>query len=212
MQPYKTLQKNIDESFEQTNKVIFKTQAQCCDIRESIIDKEQENTETINYCQMGKITAVCIQNTNYDDKVEIMLDNYEIKEENGKYYAVKKKSKYPKTYEECHELIVQWRECDCNPNSELVLCDVPIHDFCKLIVARNAYWKIAGEQMGLGKPWEPNWTDNYQKKFTISYYQGEINLTNGPNVHRLLAFPTQEMRDAFYENFKALIEQCKELL
>ena len=28
----------------------------------------------------------------------------------------------------------------------------------------------------------------------------------------LLAFPTEEMRDAFYENFKDLIEQCKELL
>ena len=28
----------------------------------------------------------------------------------------------------------------------------------------------------------------------------------------VLAFPTKEMRDAFYENFKDLIEQCKELL
>ena len=27
-----------------------------------------------------------------------------------------------------------------------------------------------------------------------------------------LAFPTEEMRDAFYENFKELIEECKELL
>ena len=27
-----------------------------------------------------------------------------------------------------------------------------------------------------------------------------------------LSFPTEEMRDAFYENFKDLIEQCKELL
>jgi hypothetical protein len=28
----------------------------------------------------------------------------------------------------------------------------------------------------------------------------------------ILAFPTEEMRDEFYENFKYLIEQCKELL
>ena len=28
----------------------------------------------------------------------------------------------------------------------------------------------------------------------------------------ILAFPTAEMRDAFYENFKELIELCKELL
>ena len=30
--------------------------------------------------------------------------------------------------------------------------------------------------------------------------------------NKILAFPTEEMRDAFYENFKDLIEQCKELL
>jgi hypothetical protein len=29
---------------------------------------------------------------------------------------------------------------------------------------------------------------------------------------KILAFPTEEMRDTFYENFKDLIEQCKELL
>lgn len=30
---------------------------------------------------------------------------------------------YPTTYEECHKLMVQWKEYDCNPNSELILCD-----------------------------------------------------------------------------------------
>ena len=32
------------------------------------------------------------------------------------------------------------------------------------------------------------------------------------NQHCLLVFPTKEMRDTFYKNFKDLIEQCKELL
>ena len=85
-------------------------------------------------------------------------------------------------------------------------------NFQCLLIFRDTYLKIAGEELGLGKPWEPDWTDNYQKKFTICYYQGEISLTNGSNVHRILAFPTAEMRDTFYENFKKLIEQCKELL
>ena len=26
----------------------------------------------------------------------------------------------------------------------------------KLIICRDVYWKIYGEQMGLGKPWEPD--------------------------------------------------------
>ena len=31
-------------------------------------------------------------------------------------------------------------------------------------------------------------------------------------TNKILVFPTIEMRDAFYDNFKELIENCKELL
>jgi hypothetical protein len=82
----------------------------------------------------------------------------------------------------------------------------------ELLICRDAYWKIAGDECQLGEPWIPDWTDNYQKKWIINFYQGEINLTSGTNVNFVLAFPEKEMRDAFYENFKELIEQCKELL
>lgn len=120
------------------------------------------------------------------------------------------KPQYPKTYEECHELMVQWKEYDCNPNSELILCEAPIHDFCKLIVARNIYWKIAGEEMGLGKPWEPAIQDTIwgitRSKDEIEKYSYRYGKT------KLLEFPTEEMRDAFYENFKDLIVLVKELL
>lgn len=129
--------------------------------------------------------------------------------------SVKKyrQTQYPKTYEECHELMVQWKEYDCNPNSELILCDAPIHDFCKLIVARNIYWKIAGEQMGLGKPWEPDWKKQ-DKKYIISVFEDTVIYFENEtyNNNTILAFPTAEMRDAFYENFKDLIEICKEFI
>ena len=84
--------------------------------------------------------------------------------------------------------------------------------FQELIIARNAYWKIAGEELGLDKPCEPDWTDSSQQKFTIFYYQDEASLSKGSNINRFLSFPTEEMRDIFYENFKNLIENCKELL
>lgn len=121
---------------------------------------------------------------------------------------VKKQPQYPKDYLQCCEYLGH------NPFSNNVSGyrrDV-IESLQTLITCRDAYWKIAGEEMGLDKPWEPDWKDNYQKKWTICFYQGEINLTTGPNVHRILAFPTAEMRDVFYENFRELIEQCKELL
>lgn len=109
--------------------------------------------------------------------------------------------KYPKTYEECCE-VLDWnhRNYDRIGYKSELLCKLQV-----LLLCRDAYWKIADD-------WKPDWTDNHQKKYTICYYQGEVNLTNGPNVHVLLAFPTEEIRDAFYENFKDLIEYCKELL
>lgn len=39
--------------------------------------------------------------------------------------------------------------------------------FIKLIRCRDAYWKIAGEQMGLEKPWKPDWKDTSQSKHSI---------------------------------------------
>lgn len=139
---------------------------------------------------------------------------YQFVDENGnvinaqKIALEKKKKEYPKTYEECCK-VLDWNHRDYDRvgyESEL-LCKFQV-----LLLCRDAYWKIAGEEMGLWKPWTPDWKDNYEKKWTINFYQNEINLTNGPNVHFVLAFPTEEMRDAFYDNFKALIEICKELL
>ena len=139
---------------------------------------------------------------------------YEFVDENGnvinaqKIALEKKKKEYPKTYEECCK-VLDWNHRDYDRvgyESEL-LCKFQV-----LLLCRDAYWKIAGEEMGLWKPWTPDWKDNYEKKWTINFYQNEINLTNGPNVHFVLAFPTEEMRDAFYENFKELIESVKQLL
>lgn len=141
-------------------------------------------------------------------------EGYIFKDENGsvinttKIVLEKKKKEYPKTYYECCCVLglntmdndVQGYKC------ELII------RFQELLIARDSYWKIAGEEMGLGKPWKPDWKDNYEKKWTINFYQNEINLTNGPNVHFVLAFPTEEMRDVFYENFKSEIESCKKLL
>lgn len=181
--------------------------------------------ESTGFMQLGKTFAVIFNDANYEDEVELQLGDYEIEVRDGKTYAVKKKPKYPTTYEECCEklgieedLWFVYEDIDGNHINSACISNYRIrglelyHNLEKLKICRDAYWKIAGEEMGLDKPWEPDWKDNYQKKWTISFYQGEINFTKGPNVHRILAFPTEEMRDAFYENFKDLIESCKELL
>jgi hypothetical protein len=113
---------------------------------------------------------------------------------------------YPKTYEECCK-ILDWNHRDYDRvgyNSEL-LCKLQV-----LLLCRDAYWKIAGEQIGLGKPWNQDYDD---RCFIIANNNGNIHTYeyHGSN-NVILAFPTAEMRDAFYENFKELITSCKELL
>lgn len=139
---------------------------------------------------------------------------YQFVDENGnvinatKIVLKKKRKEYLKTYEECCK-VLDWNHLDYDRvgyESEL-LCKFQV-----LLLCRDAYWKIAGEEMGLGKPWAPDWKDG-SLKYVILYDYGEIRVDTWNYIaNRILSFPTEEMRDAFYENFKELIEICKELL
>lgn len=86
-----------------------------------------------------------------------------------------------------------------------------LYNLQELLICRDAYWKIAGEQMKLGKPWEPDFGN--EVLYCIYNYWGEIIKDKTTLViNKILIFPTEEMRDAFWENFYDLIEVCKELL
>jgi hypothetical protein len=146
-------------------------------------------------------------------KHEMLLpEGYIFKDENGnvinatKIVLEKKKKEYPKTYEECvGKLSINW-----DGKVEGYKCDL-LTTFQKLLICRDIYWKIAGEEMGLEKPWEPDWTI-YEHKFCLGTDKGKVIEKCVTTGNRILAFPTAEMRDSFYENFKELIELCKELL
>lgn len=156
----------------------------------------------------------------FKDKVRIRLGgDYKIVVEDSVTYIVRKKPQYPKTYLECCKIIsakygthyfYTKKDKEEYPN-EIKLLD-QLDCLRKLLICRDAYWKIAGEQMGLGKPWEPDWEDETEIYYTISYDGVNIKCYNNTDVYSKLAFPTAEMRDAFFENFKELIEQCKEFL
>jgi hypothetical protein len=120
------------------------------------------------------------------------------------------KPSYPKTYEECCKVLC------CKPIVGFAGLDDDEENlygnFIALKRCRDAYWKIAGEEMELGKPWEPDW-NSLDKKYNIYNYRGVISHDFFTVLDRcVLVFPTEEMQDAFYENFKKLIENCKELL
>ena len=145
---------------------------------------------------------------------------YQFVDENGnvinaqKITLEKKEKIYPRTYEECCEIVKVEKKHTLEGeiirvnNYKIAL----LESFQKLLICRDAYWKIAGEEMGLEKSWKPDWKDE-SLKYVILYDNGEIRVDTWNYIaNRILSFPTDEMRDAFYENFKELIEICKELL
>ena len=119
------------------------------------------------------------------------------------------KPQYPKTFEECCNI----KKADPNFYIDTHLYSVQLETLYKLLICRDAYWKIAGEEMGLGKPWKPDWKKQ-DKKYIISVFEDTViyfeNETSNHNT--ILAFPTEEMRDAFKENFDSDIDECKEFL
>ena len=122
------------------------------------------------------------------DKVELILGDYEIKEENSKTYLVKKHSKYPTSYEEC---------CDTLELSYVSYCvgykDDILDSLQQLLICRDAYWKIYGF--------------NPKTKSEV-YYMNSL-----PSYLRdLFPMPTEEMRYIFYKNFKNRFEKCQNIL
>lgn len=142
-------------------------------------------------------------------------EGFHFTDENGnvieakKILLVKNAPSYPKSYDECCDVI--------GISRHEVEIDIPqpyqqnMFNLFKLLICRDAYWKIAGEYLELDKPWEPDW--NWcEYKFCIGTIHDEIEKFHAGNQNCILAFPTEEMRDEFHNNFKNLIEQCKELL
>lgn len=174
----------------------------------------EDNIDPLHELCENKLPTLMINSEVCDDEVELILDGYEIEVRDGKTFAVKKKPKYPTTYEECCDVLKIPKE------ERYIDIDVPLsynnllYKFTELLICRDAYWKIAGEQMGLSGPWEPDWG-----KSDSGYVYCIVNKCNNIGLtcewlrnNYILAFPTVEMRDAFFENFTDLIEKCKELL
>ena len=146
-----------------------------------------------------------------NDRYRIVIDSrFDIEVDEGEYYAVRRKKEYPKTFVEVLDFWYPDRQLE-DDYQRSYKKDL-IKKFQDLLYARDAYWKIAGEEMGLGKPWGPDWTYNGATKYCIGVSENEIQSFNSGVAQYVFAFPTPEMRDAFKENFDPDIEFCKELL
>ena len=122
---------------------------------------------------------------------------------------------YPKTYEECCERVnaCPTVSISYDSNEDMLYnddVDLTLLALRKLFICRNAYWKIAGEQMGLSGSWKPNWSDTKEEVYGIQLVTDDTNMIYHESAS--FTFPTEEFLNEFCKNFKYLIEQCKELL
>lgn len=175
-----------------------------------------EKTLHINNLDIPNNIIIHKNGSTYDDFAHWYCDEIKI-------------SKYPTTYKECCEVLVGRKP---NPNEisfdKMELCLVDLDDtrsidfqnpylfqldsLFRLLMCRDAYWKIYGEEMGMGNPWEPDWKNTKKVKYGLTLHDDIIIKIYLRNQSVILAFPTEEMRNVFYENFKDLIERCKTLL
>lgn len=112
-------------------------------------------------------------------------------------------NEYPTTYKECCDVL----GLDTMDNDAQGYKAFVIIQFQELLIARDAYWKIAGD-------WKEKRKEKSIHYVIYSTLLCEVVKDTMPNCigNYLLDFPTQEMQEAFYENFKELINDCKELL
>ena len=192
-----------EETMDKVSKAVFDANDQCCDIMNRLIKEEtmeEKDEKSANHVFDTEIISFDIAQR---DKYELDLQGkFRVVLREGKYYVERIKPRYPKTYEECCKVLF--------PNSiELgkVLtsgynCE-KLKKFGELLICRDAYWKITGD-------WKPNLGENFIYAIGTCYGIIEKRMVTGGSG--ILLFPTEEMRDAFYDNFKELIESCKELL
>ena len=143
-------------------------------------------------------------------------DGYQFVDEDGnvinakKIVLEKKDNGYPNTYEECCKVLGKYADVTYGYKK------YELHTLQMLLVCRDAYWQIAGQEMGLDEPWEPDYSGTFENGTPIKYVIYNIGThivkerKSSPN--HILSFPTEEMGNAFYENFKKEIEICKEFL
>lgn len=208
---------------ENTVKYCVYTSAECwCDVKELL---KWNNVDLVERHYMDnmegkdKAKAPDIKGEDYSGKRfgYKIPDGYEFDVVvDGKIFLKPIKSKYPTTYEDCCKVLgisyraqLSYTYPDVERGNIYLTKEKYLLDaFMKLRICRNAYWKIAGEEMDLGKPWE----STTETVYGISRTANLICQTHRYGNSKILEFPTKEMRDVFYENFEDLIEQCKELL
>lgn len=136
-----------------------------------------------------------------EDEYVLNLGDYELQERDGEVVAIRKKKFYPTTLEECFDILGSEDHIYTSGP-----CRFEVEAFHRLLVCREAYWKLAD-----------NWSPGKETKLSCMYYNRmtermERETADDVEANFFLMFPNDEMLDAFVVNFDRDIDMCKELL
>ena len=157
-----------------------------------------------------------------DIKLWIVPEGYEIdKEQSTERQVVLKKieDKRESSWEEYCELMKGKDSCYIEDShytcvSSLFGCVPIVTEFesegdAEAFAAFSKLLKLRKNWVG---EWKPNWMDRTQKKYTIVVEGNELFDGLNTSVSCSMSFPTEEMRDEFFNTFRDLLEIAKPLL
>ena len=121
-----------------------------------------------------------------------------------KEYCEKMKGKNSYFYNNAIRRIV-----DSQFGSEPVLSEFEDMEDVETLEAFSKLLRLRKDWVG---EWKPDWTNEDQTKFTIISAENEISKGEHYKVGSSMSFPTEEMRDEFFDCFKDLLETAKPLL
>lgn len=168
-------------------------------------DEEPINSsENPVYGVSCKCNKIRVDLKDYQDKVELELCGYELKQENDKFFLIRTPEN-PKTYEECCDVLElgnDERDINVNITNIETLENKVFEAFIRLIRCRDAYWRLNND-------WKPNPNEQI---YSIRCFKGNIVKQYSFGCSSALEFPNEEICDNFSVFFKDDIELCKELL
>ena len=146
-----------------------------------------------------------------EDRTKLIIpEDYKLKIDGDNAYLVKKLT-YPNNFDKCCTTLGYDIDRGILFDTQTYESDTLFENLYKLYICRNAYWKVYGNIHNLDKPWEPDWTQQ-TTKYCIWNCKNKVDRFESTFANFMLTFPTSELRDIFLENFRDLIESCKEFI
>lgn len=157
--------------------------------------KSIENLNLNSLDNLGKKAELKLSEVKFS---EILIDLDDFKPEiTGGVMKLTRKADYPKTFQECLELV----------GAEKTIVDSQHEDIAslqKLILCRNA-WYVCDDD------WRPDWRDNTPKACIVFRRHNEVVFRTMSYERRIFAFKDIKTAESFYKTFKNLFDQCDHL-